>query len=137
MESFISFFVGLAQLKKHFLCFTKTEIQNKRWRKLGQYNRSDNLIHLVFAGNPGTEIIHKIGKVGEDGVIEVQRTEMVDQYLGHTVTKTRGKIQGAAGGVMFIDVAYRLEEFISVMESGDPLLIRCVKLNFWNIFAFH
>lgn len=69
--------------------------------------------------------------------MEVQRSDLVGQYLGLTTEKTKAKIQEARGGVLFIDEAYRLipaaggkdfgreaiEELMAVMEQGDPVMI--------------
>lgn len=69
--------------------------------------------------------------------MEVQRSDLVGQYLGSTTEKTKAKIMEARGGVLFTDEAYRLiptaggkdfereaiEEIMSVMEQGDPVMI--------------
>lgn len=69
--------------------------------------------------------------------MEVQRSDLIGQYLGSTTEKTKEKILEARGGVLFIDEAYRLiptaggkdfgreaiEELMAVMEDGDPVMI--------------
>ena len=69
--------------------------------------------------------------------MEVQRSDLVGQYLGSTTEKTKAKIQEARRGVLFIDEAYPLipaagdkdfgrkaiEELMVVMEQGDPVMI--------------
>ena len=69
--------------------------------------------------------------------MEVQRSDLIGQYLGSTTEKTKQKIVEARGGVLFIDEAYRLiptaggkdfgreaiEELMAVMEDGDPVMI--------------
>ena len=68
--------------------------------------------------------------------MEVQRSDLIGQYLGSTTEKTKEKILEARGGVLFIDEAYRLipsaggkdfgreaiEELMAVMEDGDPVI---------------
>lgn len=70
-------------------------------------------------------------------VIEVQRGDLVGQYLGSTEEKNPAKIKEAKGGVLFVDEAYRLtprstgvdygriaiNQLMAVMEKGDPVMI--------------
>eukprot|EP00058_Branchiostoma_floridae_P008546 XP_002594034.1 hypothetical protein BRAFLDRAFT_68526 [Branchiostoma floridae] len=70
---------------------------------------------------------------------EVTRKKiLISQFVGHTSEVTRKKINASKGGVLLVDEAYRLaqansslkdvgrealEELMSVMESGDPIMI--------------
>lgn len=70
-------------------------------------------------------------------VVEVQRGDLVGQYLGATEDKTSAKVKEAKGGVLFVDGAYHLtprstsvdygriaiNQLMAVMEKGDPVMI--------------
>ncbi len=76
-------------------------------------------LHLLLTGNPGTgkttvarilgDIYKDLGVISPDAkFVEVDRSNLVGQYIGQTSDITRRKIEEAKGGILFIDEAYTL-----------------------------
>ncbi|CAJ1452345.1 unnamed protein product [Effrenium voratum] len=145
IEEMLADFEGQDTLKRQIRDFGNLMYQQSQGKPRAEQPWPN---HMILKGNPGTgkttvarmlgKILCHLGITQTDKLVEVQRADLVGEYVGHTAPKTRSVINSAKGGILFIDEAYRLtprgtggndfgkealEEIMRDMERGDPLVI--------------
>jgi len=130
-ESFDSY-VGLKNLKQSLKDFvTYLDFINER-KKSGIETEESISANCIFLGNPGTgktsiarllgKFFKAIGLLEHGHVIEVDRADLIGEYIGETAQKTDKVINQALGGILFIDEAYSLKKENSEQDFGQEAI---------------
>lgn len=88
--------------------------------------------HMTFTGNPGTgkttvariigRLFHELGILDSPTVKEVDRSDLVGSWIGHTEKQTTRVLDEAMGGVLFVDEAYQLHKPESPNDFGGDAI---------------
>ncbi|MDK7667388.1 AAA family ATPase [Cytobacillus oceanisediminis] len=142
LEKELAQIVGKEELKNHIRSLAAT-VKIQKMRKEKGLPSSQQSLHMVFKGNPGTgkttiarilgELFKELQIVKKGHLVEVSQSDLIGSYVGQTAPKTKEKIQEALGGILFIDEAYALknnefgqdaiDELVKMMEDNKDELI--------------
>ncbi|HDR8173328.1 TPA: right-handed parallel beta-helix repeat-containing protein [Bacillus thuringiensis] len=126
-------FVGMDSVKEQIEQLINY-VEISRYRKAAGLDSGDEIKpkHTVFYGNPGTgkttiarllgKVYKALGLLEKGHIVEVKREDLVGSYIGHSEEKTKGYIDEAMGGVLFIDEAYSLSVEDSSRDFGNQVI---------------
>jgi len=91
--------------------------------------------HFAFLGGPGigkttvarlvANCFYDLDLIKKKDVVEVDRSDLVAKYIGHTAIKTLNVLDKANGGVLFVDEAYSL--YGEGKDTGKEVVSTLVK----------
>ncbi len=109
--------IGLHSVKKLVYEISAfIEIQKRRQQE--KLVSEPLVLHMIFRGNPGTgkttvarilgKLFREMNVLSKGHLVEIERADLVGEYIGHTAQKTREQLKKSSGGILFIDEAYSL-----------------------------
>lgn len=125
--------VGLEDLKDQIRRFYRGVVLDQLRRQHGHSVGNEGCkYHMIFQGPPGTgktslarlmaRLLHRVGIAPRENLVEVQQEQLVAGFCGQTAPKTQKVIEESAGGVLFIDEAYRLSQGTGSNDFGKEAI---------------
>lgn len=137
IEEMFNDIVGLDDIKKQIRELAKYVKFRKEISKLSETKLPEMSLHMLFTGSSGTgktmmarkitEMLYNIGCIRINKLVEVSRRDLVGEHIGETAPKTSKVIDGALGGVLFIDEAYALTPIDSGKDFGQEAIATMIK----------
>ena len=128
--------IGLNNLKEKIKEF-QAYVEFVKEAEKNNLNIPGQNMHMIFTGNPGTgkttiarimaKILFNAGILQENKLIEVERKDLIGEYIGQTAPKTAAVIEKAMGGILFIDEAYSLAQKSINNDFGKEAIATLIK----------
>jgi stage V sporulation protein K len=123
--------VGMDNVKEYILRL-RSYIATERERARHDLPTDEAInLHMVMTGNPGTGkttvarllgwIYKGYGLLSNGEVVELNRSQIVGQWQGHTEKAMEEQFHAALGGVLFLDEAYNLA--VDDLDTFGQLLV--------------
>ena len=128
---------GMDKIKEQVIQLGKYIKFQEELSKITAKRLPDMRLHMLFTGDAGTgkttmarkitQMLYNLGIIRINKLIEVDRKDLVAEYIGQTAPKTQRVIEGALGGVLFIDEAYSLSPKDSLNDLGKEAIATLIK----------
>ena len=128
---------GMDKIKEQVIQLGKYIKFQEELSKITAKRLPDMRLHMLFTGDAGTgkttmarkitQMLYNLGIIRINKLIEVDRKDLVAEYIGQTAPKTQRVIEGVLGGVLFIDEAYSLSPKDSLNDLGKEAIATLIK----------
>ena len=137
IEELFDGIVGMDKIKEQIIQLGKYIKFQEELSKITAKRLPDMRLHMLFIGDAGTgkttmarritQMLYNLGIIRINKLVEVDRKDLVAEWIGQTAPKTQRVIEGALGGVLFIDEAYSLSPKDSLRDFGKEAIATLIK----------
>lgn len=130
--------VGLEAIKEQICNFQQGMELDARRLGQGRRVKTQKVLHMIFAGNPGTgkttvarlmaELLQKCGMLETRKLVDTTRDAFIGRgFVGSAEAATLEILESARGGVLFIDEANQLQDGSTGQKVLETLMQRMVR----------